>query len=173
MEAADLTTEAGRQQYATLLGVADAFAQITDSGKDLLAAGKGVADYIAELRGAATGGTSLLSARAVYQADLASARNGDVAATGRIVGDAKALVDAVRAAAADPVALARETSRIAAELQSLPAMLTWRDQMQTPAPPPPPRRNPATCAPSCPWAAMPRPLHRGPCQSSWPTWRTR
>lgn len=136
VEAADLTTEAGRQQYATLLGVADAFAQITDSGKDLLAAGKGVADYIAELRGAATGGTSLLSARAVYQADLASARNGDVAATGRIVGDAKALVDAVRAAAADPVALARETSRIAAELQSLPAMLTWRDQMQTPAPPP-------------------------------------
>jgi len=133
VDAADLTTEAGRTQYATLLGVADAFAQITDSGKDLVAAGKGVADYIAELRGAATGGTSLLSARAVYQADLASARNGDVAATGRIVGDAKALVDAVRAAAADPVALARETSRIAAELQSLPATLTWMGQVQTPA----------------------------------------
>jgi len=134
VEAADLTTEAGRTQYATLLGVADAFAQITDSGKDLVAAGKGVADYIAELRGAATGGNTLLSARSVYQADLASARNGDVAATGRIVGDAKALVDAVRAAAADPVALARETSRIAAELQSLPATLTWMGQLQTPAP---------------------------------------
>ena len=142
VEAADLTTEAGRTQVATLLGVADAFAQITDSGKDLLAAGKGVADYIAELRGAATGGTSLLSARSVYQADLASARNGDVAATGRIVGDAKALVDAVRAAAADPVALARETSRIAAELQSLPATLTWMGQVQTPAQQPSPATAP-------------------------------
>ena len=129
VEAADLTTEAGRTQYATLLGVADVFSQITDSGKDLIKAGEGVAEYIAELRGASTKGGSLAAARATYATDLASAKAGDVSATSRIVSDAKALVEAVRQAATDPIALARETSRIAAELQSLPAMQAYLSQV--------------------------------------------
>lgn len=131
--AADLGTAENRTRYATLMGVADAFAQITDNGQALIDAGQGVAAYIAELRGAASGSASLASARATYAADLAAARTGDVAATGRIVGEAKTLVDAVRAAASDPVALARETARIAAELQALPATRAWQGQLPLPA----------------------------------------
>jgi len=94
----------------------------------LAASGKGIAAFLDELRGAAGGDASVSARRATYQTDLASAQAGDTEASGRIVADARALIEAVKATASDPLTLSRETSRIAAQLDALPAAMAYAAQ---------------------------------------------
>lgn len=94
----------------------------------LASAGKGVSAFIDELRGAAGGTASTAKRRAAYQTDLASAQAGDAEASTRIVTSAKALIESVKATATDPLAVARETSRIAAQLQAIPASVAYAAQ---------------------------------------------
>jgi tape measure domain-containing protein len=133
VQSLDTTTEAGQRQYAALVNLSGAFAEITKQADDLSSAGQGIVAFIAELRGEIdrTGASTLQSARAAYNLDLALAQGGDAAASGRITGSARSLIDAVRATATDPIQLARETARIATQLEALPATISWQDQVLT------------------------------------------
>lgn len=86
----------------------------------LAGAGQGVVDFLAELRGAANVG-SAAGLRSAYAADLAAAQVGDADASRRVVSSARALLSSVRESATGPIELARESARIAAQLEALPA----------------------------------------------------
>jgi len=97
---------------------------------DMKSAGQSIAAFVAELKGATRAPAQNLAAlRASYESDLKLARAGDVEASDRIVDSARALVEATRKLASDPVSLAVETSRIAVDLQSLPATETWQQTL--------------------------------------------
>lgn len=144
VQAQDLATDAGRRTYAALVQLSGAFAALVDDSAEaqkaaekaaaafsaLSNAGEGIAAFITELRGAMGGSAGGLdAARAAYAADLAGAQGGDAAASGRVVASAKALVEAVRNNATDPLDLARQTSAIAVQLQTLPAVVSWQVTM--------------------------------------------
>ncbi|MCV2359628.1 tape measure protein [Paucibacter sp. TC2R-5] len=128
----DASSDAGRKMLGQVLALSDGFAKVADAAdaafNKLASAGQGIASFIAELLGS-TAGAGLSTARATYNADLSAAQGGDADASGRVVGSAKALIEAARNAASDPVALARETSRIAVQLQALPAVVAWQVTM--------------------------------------------
>lgn len=118
--------ESNRALQQRIWALADEQARV----QALAGAGQGIAEFIRSLTsGGAAGQPSLAVARAAYAADLALARTGDLQASGRMPETARTLVDQLRATAADPVSLARETSRIATELQALPATLSWQEQV--------------------------------------------
>lgn len=96
--------------------------------QDLAAAGKGIAAYIQELQGKAGAAASMSQLRANYQGTLTAAQGGDVVASGQIVADAKALLERVKSTASDPLAYARESARIATQLQALPATVSYAEQ---------------------------------------------
>lgn len=91
----------------------------------LASAGQGVVAYINELRGVSASGAALSRLRATYNADLTAAQAGDKDASSRVVASARALVEAVKANATDPIELARETARVSAQLQALPAAAAY------------------------------------------------
>jgi hypothetical protein len=97
---------------------------------DLAKAGEGVAGLLRDIMSPGGGGkASISSLRNTYQSDLSAAMGGNVDASGRISTSARALLDAVRSNAGSPVELARETSRIAAQLQTLPAVLAYQEKL--------------------------------------------
>lgn len=118
--------ESNRALQQRIWALADEQARV----QALAGAGQGIAEFIRSLTsGGAAGQPSLAAARAAYAADLALARQGDLQASGRMPETARTLVDQLRATATDPIALARQTSRIATELQALPATLSWQEQV--------------------------------------------
>ncbi len=138
VERQDLSTDAGRRSYAALVQLSGAFAELNPAAEAaatgvqnmvdaLSTSGQAIFAFITELRSAAGGPAGgLAAARSSYNADLAAAQAGDADASGRIVASARTLVEAVRNSAADPLALARETSAIAVQLQTLPAVVSWQ-----------------------------------------------
>lgn len=94
----------------------------------LASAGKGISSLIEELRGGASGSASLAQRRAAYTRELQAAQGGDITASGAIAGTARTLIDALKANASDPLQLALETARIAAQLQALPAIAALQQQ---------------------------------------------
>lgn len=91
----------------------------------LSSAGQGVVAFINELRGVSGSRASLDRLRGTYVADLAGAQAGDTDASGRVVASAKSLVEALKATATDPIELARQTARVASQLQALPAVAAY------------------------------------------------
>lgn len=95
VEAQDLTTEAGRSTYATLMGLAPAFAQLTQTMAQL---GSTVGDEVQRLRGLLTtdSSASLAALQAQFATGTAQARAGDTDALARL----PELSQAIEAAAA-------------------------------------------------------------------------
>lgn len=186
VEQQNLNTDAGRRNYAALMSLGGAFAelyplaestagamsQVASSVNALADAGKGLVEYINELRSAAdtTGAAGLAQRRSVYAADLVAAQGGDVDASNRIVSSARDLVEALRQSATDPVQLARETSRVAAQLAALPAATAYAAQ-QAAAGATPAGAAPATAPGAAPAAVQtpaPAPLPAPPAQATAP-----
>lgn len=95
VEAQDLTTEAGRSTYATLMGLAPAFAELTQTMAQL---GSTVGDEVQRLRGLLTTDSrqSLAALQAQFATGTAQARAGDMDALERL----PELSQAIEAAAA-------------------------------------------------------------------------
>lgn len=95
VEAQDLTTEAGRSTYATLMGLAPAFAELTQTMAQL---GSTVGDEVQRLRGLLTTDSrqSLAALQAQFATGTAQARAGDMDALERL----PQLSQAIEAAAA-------------------------------------------------------------------------
>jgi len=90
--------------------------------EELASAGQGISDFLRELSTVdSNGAQSLPALRDTYLADLAAARGGDVQASARIPGSARSLLEAVRNNASTALEVAQESSRIANQLQGLPA----------------------------------------------------
>lgn len=95
----------------------------------LAGAGQGIAEFVAFLRGAGSGGTaSIASLRSTYAQSLSLAQAGDVGASGRIVGEARALIDATRARARSRAEADALAAQIATDLATLPATINYDKQ---------------------------------------------
>ena len=83
VDAQDLTTEAGRSTYAALMGLAPAFAELTQTMEQL---GSAVGDEVQRLRGLLTtdSSTSLAALQAQFATGTAMARAGDSDALARL-----------------------------------------------------------------------------------------
>lgn len=119
--------------FARMVYAAEDAAQATAGAAQNLAAlagaGQGISEFVAGLRATGSGNTaSLASLRATYSRTLALAQAGDVAASGRITGDARALIDAGRANARTRAEADALAARIATELAALPAAVNYERQ---------------------------------------------
>jgi phage-related minor tail protein len=115
VEAQDLSTEAGRSQYATLLQLASAFTEISTAASE---AGKTLQDEINRLRGV-SGGTSAASAAALqarFATTTAAARAGDAAALDALPEISRALETATAATASSAEDVARMRAYLASSL---------------------------------------------------------
>lgn len=83
VEAQDLTTEAGRSTYATLLGLAPAFAEVTQAMEQM---GAALDDEVSRLRGLLTtdSTSSMAALQAQFATQTAMARAGDATALERL-----------------------------------------------------------------------------------------
>jgi hypothetical protein len=119
--------------FARMVFAAEDAAQATAGAAQNLAAlagaGQGISEFVAGLRATGSGNTaSLASLRATYNRTLALAQAGDVAASGRITGDARALIDAGLANARTRAEADALAARIATELAALPAAVNYERQ---------------------------------------------
>lgn len=119
--------------FARMVFAAEDAAQATAGAAQNLAAlagaGQGISEFVAGLRATGSGNpASLASLRATYSRTLALAQAGDVAASGRITGDARALIDAGRANARTRAEADALAARIATELAALPAAVNYERQ---------------------------------------------
>lgn len=117
VEAQDLTTDSGRRTYATLLGLAPAFAELTQA---MEAAGDSVADEIERLRGLATGGTAqgYAALQARFATTTAAARAGSASALEELPSISRAMEEAAALQATSAAELALIRQQIAASLQA-------------------------------------------------------
>lgn len=116
VEAQDLSTEAGRNTYATLLGLSDAFAQLTDAAAS---ATSSVIDEIKRLRGISADASTDGSAAALmarFGIVTAQARAGDQAALESLPDISKALESAAAATATSAADSARLRAWLAGSL---------------------------------------------------------
>lgn len=122
VEAQDLTTEAGRSTYATLLQLSPAFAEFTAALEQL---GSGVADEVRRLRGllVTDSNVSLAALQAQFATGTAMARAGDADALARLPELSQAIeaAAALQAVTAADVALMR--GQLAASLSETLAVL--------------------------------------------------
>ena len=96
----------------------------------LASAGQGIGEFLRDLSTVgANGAPSLAALRAAYAGDLAAAQSGDPQASARLPASARALLDAVRNNASTAIEVAQESSRIAAQLQALPATEAWEQML--------------------------------------------
>lgn len=119
--------------FARMVFAAEDAAQATAGAAQNLAAlagaGQGISEFVSGLRATGSGNpASLASLRATYNRTLALAQAGDVAASGRITGDARALIDAGRANARTRAEADALAARIATELAALPAAVNYERQ---------------------------------------------
>lgn len=122
VEAQDLTTEAGRSTYATLLQLSPAFAEFTAALEQL---GSSVADEVRRLRGllVTDSSTSLAALQAQFATGTAMARAGDADALARLPELSQAIeaAAALQAVTAADVALMR--GQLAASLSETLSVL--------------------------------------------------
>ena len=123
----------GQELLGQVLSLSKGFGELASSQEQavqaLASAGKGIQDFINDLRGVSSASATLATLRAAYQVDLVAAQAGDAEASQRVSSSAKALADALKANATDPIELARETARLAGQLQSLPAVAAYTDSL--------------------------------------------
>jgi hypothetical protein len=101
----------------------------TDQLNALASAGQGVASFIRELRADLTSpGSTLNSLRSAYNADLSRAKLGDFDASNAIADSAKEYLDAVRNQAKSRTEYDIAATRIANELEKLPATESYAKQ---------------------------------------------
>lgn len=112
-----------------LTGAQAALAQAqSDYTSRLVSAGGGIAEFVRSIReGMGATADSLDRVQASYQADLASARSGDIAAAERIPASARAYLDAVRQTAGSSTEVDIAMTRMAGELEDLPAVKSWAE----------------------------------------------
>lgn len=115
VDAQDLTTEAGRSTYATLLQLAPAFADLTQAMEQL---GKGVQNEVQRLRGLLTtdSSTSLAALQAQFATSTAMARAGDADALARLPELSQAIEAAATLQARTAVDVALMRGQLAASL---------------------------------------------------------
>lgn len=116
VEAQDLSTEAGRKTYASLLSLADVFATLTDATSE---AGQTIIDEIKRLRGITDGGSAGQSAAQLqgrFAVATAQARAGDQAALESLPEISKALEAAAAATATSALDGARLRAWLAGSL---------------------------------------------------------
>jgi TP901 family phage tail tape measure protein len=94
------------------------------------AAGEGIAGFIRDLRADLNGGQGFSrTSAAVYRNDLALAGIGDLEASNRITESAGAYLDMVRATARSRTEYDIAATRVASELEALPATQSWQVQV--------------------------------------------
>lgn len=122
VESQDLYTESGRQTYVALLGLAPAFAQVTDAMQKMAAS---MADEVRRLRGLLTtdSGFAAAALQTQFATLTAQARAGDSAALERLPQISQALEDAAKASAATAADVARMRAWLAGSLSDTMAAL--------------------------------------------------
>lgn len=122
VEAQDLTTEAGRSTYAALMGLAPAFAELTQTMEQL---GSTVGDEVRRLRGLLTtdSSTSLAALQAQFATSTAMARAGNADALARLPELSQAIEAAATLQARTAVDVALMRGQLAASLGETLGML--------------------------------------------------
>jgi len=144
VEAQDLTTEMGRQQYAVLLQLAPAYAEVTKASmasaeaaqkeaqskvEALRASGKSISEWIATLRiSTSAPAVSLTTARAQYLQTLNLSRANDQAALSSITSMADQYIEAARNQATSRSQFAAIVAQVSTEVSSLPAVKGYQQE---------------------------------------------
>lgn len=122
VEAQDLTTEAGRSTYAALMGLAPAFAELTQAMEQM---GASLQKEVQRLRGLLTSdsGTSLAALQAQFATGTAMARAGDADALARLPELSQAIEAAAALQARTAVDVALIRGQLAASLSETLSVL--------------------------------------------------
>lgn len=144
VDAQDLNTEAGRQNYAVLLQLAPAFSEVTkaamataDAAKKeaeakiaaLRASGKSISEWLATLRiGAAAPSASMGTARQQYLIALNLARANDQSALGSITSLAEQYLAVAKTQATSRSQFNAIVSQVGAEVAGLPAVRGYQQE---------------------------------------------
>jgi len=144
VDAQDLTTEVGRQQYAVLLQLAPAFSEVTKAAMAtaeaaqkeaetkvaaLRASGKSISEWLAALRiSTSSPSVSMSAARTQYLQTLNLARANDQSALGSITGMADQYIAAAKNQATSGAQFAAIVAQVSAEVSSLPAVKGYQQE---------------------------------------------
>nr|DAL36714.1 MAG TPA_asm: Tail tape measure [Bacteriophage sp.] len=144
VDAQDLTTEVGRQQYAVLLQLAPAFGEVTKAAMAtadaaykeaeakvaaLRASGKSISEWLTALK-ISTGSpsVSMSAARTQYLQTLNLARANDQSALGSITGMADQYIAAAKGQATSSAQFAAIVAQVGAEVSGLPAVKGYQQE---------------------------------------------
>lgn len=144
VDAQDLTTEVGRQQYAVLLQLAPAFSEVTKAAMAtadaaqkeaetkiaaLRASGKSISEWLTALK-ISTGSpsVSMSAARTQYLQTLNLARANDQSALGSITGMADQYIAAAKGQATSSAQFAAIVAQVSAEVSGLPAVKGYQQE---------------------------------------------
>lgn len=144
VDAQDLTTEVGRQQYAVLLQLAPAFGEVTKAAMAtadaaqkeaetkiaaLRASGKSISEWLTALK-ISTGSpsVSMSAARTQYLQTLNLARANDQSALGSITGMADQYIAAAKGQATSGAQFAAIVAQVSAEVSGLPAVKGYQQE---------------------------------------------
>ena len=126
VDAQDLTTQTGRDTYAALLTLSDAFAGITQDAKAAALNLDGLAGEIARLRGTSGNGLDglgLAGLQAMFATQTASARSGSQSAIDQLPALSQAIEQAARAGARTSGDVAAVRAQLAASLSTTAELL--------------------------------------------------
>lgn len=144
VDAQDLTTEVGRQQYAVLLQLAPAFGEVTKAAMAtteaaqkeaetkiaaLRASGKSISEWLTALRiSTSSPSVSMSAARTQYLQTLNLARANDQSALGSITGMADQYIAAAKNQATSGAQFAAIVAQVSAEVSGLPAVKGYQQE---------------------------------------------
>lgn len=148
VDAQDLSTDAGRRNYAALISLTGSFKAIFDAQtkaadeaakaqqnyvQAMLDGGKKIADWISALDASSAGAggdlqRNLMQTRGSYLQTLSLARSGDTAATGEIIGQANAYLQAARDSSSSSGQYQAIVAQVKAEMGNLPATKSYQQQ---------------------------------------------
>lgn len=144
VDAQDLNTEMGRQQYAILLQLAPAFSEVTKAAMAasdaaqkeaetkiaaLRASGKSISEWLTALKiSTSSPSGSMSAARAQYLQTLNLARANDQSALGSITGMADQYIAAAKGQATSSAQFAAIVAQVSAEVSGLPAVKGYQQE---------------------------------------------
>jgi hypothetical protein len=151
VESQDLTTEAGRKMYASLLQLAPAFAEVIRSQdqlneaaertaeaarqeaqakiESLRASGKSISEWLTALKiSTSPGPVSMTSARSQYLQTLNLARANDQSALGSITGMADQYIAVAKGQATSSAEFAAIVAQVSSEVSNLPAVKSYQQE---------------------------------------------
>lgn len=144
VDAQDLNTEMGRQQYAVLLQLAPAFSEVTKAAMAtadaaqkeaetkiaaLRASGKSISEWLTALKiSTSSPSGSMSAARAQYLQTLNLARANDQSALGSITGMADQYIAAAKGQATSGAQFAAIVAQVSAEVSGLPAVKGYQQE---------------------------------------------